>query len=85
VLVSGVGVDGIKIATGTLHKQQIINKPEQPIAVFTKRFCFENHAELCCTVFIAHLHFPVFLKGRANYISLKHSVYPPQRVAMYRI
>jgi len=45
LLIVGVGLEGFKIATGTLHRQQSINNPEQPIATFPKIFCFENHAE----------------------------------------
>jgi len=51
----GGGVDGLKIAIGTIHKQQRINKLEHPIANFPTNFCFENHVKNCLIVRIAYL------------------------------
>ena len=44
---SGVGVDGLKIATGILHTQQSANNAAPPIANFPLSFCFENHEGNC--------------------------------------
>ena len=43
----GNGVDGLKIAIGTIHKQQRINKLEHPIANFPINFCFKTHVKNC--------------------------------------
>jgi hypothetical protein len=40
-----VGVDGLKIAIGTLHKHNNRNIPAHPIANFPASFCFVNHVE----------------------------------------
>jgi hypothetical protein len=42
-VISGVDVDGLKTATGTLQVQQSKNKPAHPIASLPLSFCLPNH------------------------------------------